>query len=279
MVGFRVGFIGVGQMGRPMVERLLSAGYPVTVYVRRPEVAAELANAGAQVLPTPAEVAAAADVLCVCLFSDTQLTELLLGANSGGDERHPLVIDALRPGSYLVNHVTGSPMLAQELARRAPPGVRYVDAPMSGTGRDIRAGRLTLLVGAAAEDVESVRPVLAAYAEPVIHVGAVGDGQRIKLVNNLLFTVHLRIALEAARLGQSVGIEPADLARVLATCSGNSYAVALLQQAPPAAITESARPYLTKDVAVVRQVAEGLGIDLGLLGALSTWVDASDEPR
>ena len=275
MVGFRVGFIGVGQMGRPMVERLLSAGYPVTVYVRRPEVAAELANAGAQVLPTPAEVAAAADVLCVCLFSDTQLTELLLGANSDGDERHPLVIDALRPGSYLVNHVTGSPMLAQELARRAPPGVRYVDAPMSGTGRDIRAGRLTLLVGAAAEDVESVRPVLAAYAEPVIHVGAVGDGQRIKLVNNLLFTVHLRIALEAARLGQSVGIEPADLARVLATCSGNSYAVALLQQAPATALAESALPYLAKDVAVVRRVADGLGIDLGLLGALSTWVEAT----
>jgi 3-hydroxyisobutyrate dehydrogenase-like beta-hydroxyacid dehydrogenase len=250
-------------MGRPMVDRLLAAGHPVTVYVRRKDLAEALSSAGAEVLDSARDVASVADVLCVCLFSDEQLGDVL---DAG-------VVQAMRPGSYLVNHVTGSPAVAEDLAMRLPAGVHYVDAPMSGTDTDIRAGRLTLLVGAAVADVDAVRPVLAAYADPIIHVGAVGDGQRIKLVNNLMFTAHLRLALEAAGLGRSLGIEPAQLAGVLATCSGNSYAVALLGRVPPDALATSARPYLTKDVAVVRQVAEGLGIDLGLLGELAGWVD------
>ena len=271
----RVGFIGAGQMGRPMVDRLLAAGHPVSVYVRRPELATELAAAGAQVLGSAVEVAAVADVLCVCLFSDAQVRHVLLGDGLG----HAGVVDALRPGSYVVNHVTGSPDLALELGRRVPSGVRYVDGPMSGTDQDIRAGRLTLLLDGDADDVEQVRPVLSAYAEPIIHVGGVGDGQRIKLVNNLLFTAHLRLALEAARLGRSLGVDPVDLARAIATCSGNSYALALLRLRPADALAAGARPYLVKDVAVVREVADGLGIDLGLLGELATWVDRPDPPR
>ena len=144
---------------------------------------------------------------------------------------------------------------------------------MSGTADQIRAGRLTLLLGGDEADIERVRPVLAAYADPIIHVGAIGDAQRVKLINNLLFTVNLRMAVEAARLAEAMSVTPSRLAATLATCSGNSFALALLQHLPPESTIETARPFLAKDVAVVREVAASMGLDLGLLGELSEWVN------
>jgi 3-hydroxyisobutyrate dehydrogenase-like beta-hydroxyacid dehydrogenase len=262
----RVGFIGAGQMGRPMVDRLLAAGFPVSVFVRRPEVAEELANAGAVIVSSIADLSASVDVLCVCTFSDAQLRQVVFGDDGA--------LAALPAGSALVNHVTGSPQLIRQLADQAPAGVRVVDAPMSGSADQIRAGQLTLLVGAAPDDVELVRPVLAAYADPIIHVGDVGDGQRIKLVNNLVFAVNLHLATLAADVGQSLGIPPAKLAQVLQHCSGASRALSLLADIPAEAMVEAARPFLAKDVAVVREVAAELGVDLGLLGELAGWVDS-----
>jgi 3-hydroxyisobutyrate dehydrogenase-like beta-hydroxyacid dehydrogenase len=130
-----------------------------------------------------------------------------------------------------------------------------------------------LLVGGDAGALERVRAPLTSYGNPIIPVGGLGDGQRLKLINNLLFTVHLRVALAAAEIGESMGITPADLARVVAECSGDSFAVRLFAKAPPQTMAAGAKPYLVKDVAVVREVAASLGIDLGLLGDLAHWID------
>jgi 3-hydroxyisobutyrate dehydrogenase-like beta-hydroxyacid dehydrogenase len=262
----RVGFLGVGQMGRPMVDRLAAAGWPTSVYVRRPELAAELASAGITVADSPAALAAAVDVLIVCTFSDAQLREVV--ADSGA-------LAALRSGSVLVSHVTGSPQLARELQVVAPTGVGVLDAPVSGTAESITAGRLTVLAAGDPEHLAVARGPLSSYADPIIDVGrALGDGQRIKLINNLLFTDHLHLALQAAALGESMGFAPADFARVISSCSGDSFAVRLLAGgAPPAVLTASARPFLVKDVGVIRQVASESGIDLGVLGELAGWVD------
>jgi 3-hydroxyisobutyrate dehydrogenase len=259
----RVGFIGAGQMGRPMVDRLVAARLPITVHARRPEHRAELAAAGIAVSDSPIDLAAASDVLIVCLFNDDQLRHLLLADG---------VLAALRPGAVLVNHVTGSPSLATELEASAPAGVSVLDVPVSGTAENIRAGRLTLLAGGQAATLDRVKPVLQAYADPILHVGAVGDGQRFKLVNNLLFAVHLRAAAEAANVAATMGIPAADLARVLAECSADSFALRLFAHALPDALVEGARPYLEKDVRTVQDVAAAGGIDLGLLGDLAGWV-------
>lgn len=263
MTGLRVGFIGAGQMGRPMVDRLVAAGLPITVHARRGEHRAELAAAGIAVRDSPLDLAAASDVVIICLFKDDQVRDLLLADG---------VLAALRPGAVLVNHVTGSPSLATELEASAPEGVSVLDVPVSGTADHIRAGRLTLLAGGQAATLERVRPVLQAYADPIIHVGAVGDGQRIKLVNNLLFAVHLRAAVEAADVASTMGIPAADLARVLAECSADSFALRLFAHVEPDALVDGARPYLEKDVRTVQDVAAAEGIDLGLLGDLAGWV-------
>jgi 3-hydroxyisobutyrate dehydrogenase-like beta-hydroxyacid dehydrogenase len=258
-----VGFLGVGQMGRPMVERLVAGGVPTEVYVRRAELRAELEAAGVGVAESARDLAARADLVIVCFFADAQVREVVL---DGG------VLAAMRPGSILVSHVTGSPALSIELQSAAPDGVTVLDAPISGTDDHIRRGQLTLMVGGDETALDRVRPVLAMYCDPILLVGGLGDGQRIKLLNNLVFSVNLRTALAAAALGESMGVPPSELARVLSDCSGQSFALDLLQHVAPEALQGGARHYLVKDVTTIRAVADEQGIDLGLLGDLANWV-------
>lgn len=259
-----VGFVGVGQMGRPMVDRLLAARLPLVFFARRPEVEAEVTAAGGRALGSPAEVAAASDVLIVCMFSDDQLRSVLLDDGT---------LAALRPGSIVVNHTTGSPALARELAAAAPEGVAFLDAPVSGSAEDIAAGRLTVLVGGDPVVLERARPALAAYSEAVIHLGEVGAGQVVKLLNNLLFTVHLGLAGRMEALAGSVGVDRVALAQAVQRSSGQSYALDLLAFSPFEALAPAAGPFLRKDVAVIRSVAAELGVELGVLGDLARWVD------
>lgn len=259
----RVGFLGVGHMGRPMVDRLVAAGMRPTVFARRAEVRADLAASGISVTDSTSDLAARSDLVILCFFSDDQVREVMIDDG---------VISCMRPGSVLVSHVTGSPDLPVALQAAAPDGVSVLDVPISGTDDHIRRGELTLMVGGDREALDRVRPALAAYANPILEVGGLGDGQRVKLINNLLFTVNLRTSIEAAKLGESMGISAAELSRVVSECSGGSFAIELFQHVPPEAMATGARHYLAKDVGVIRDVAASEGIDLGELGELARWV-------
>lgn len=258
-----VGIVGVGQMGRPIADRLLAAGTPTAFFARRSEVIADLTAAGARALPSIVELAAASDLLVVCVFSDAQVREVLL------DDR---ALDSLRPGAVLVNHVTGSAALARQLAAELPSGAGYLDAPMSGSADDIARGELTLLVGGVSDQLDAVRPVLATYADTIIHVGGVGDAQIVKLVNNVAFTVNLRMAGHVTALGDALGIDRGALVAAVHECSGQSYALDLLARIPFEQIGAGAGPYLRKDVAAAREAAAELGVELGPLGDLARWV-------
>lgn len=259
----KVGFIGVGHMGRPMVDRLVAAGVPTEVFVRRPEAREELEAGGIVVAESATELAARSDLVILCFFSDAQVREVMF---DGG------VLAAMRAGSILVSHVTGSPQLSRDLQAAAPAGVAVLDVPISGTEDHIRSGQLTLMVGGDVAALDRVRAILATYSNPILHVGGLGDGQRVKLINNLVFTVNLRTALAAAELGESMGVPSAELSRVLSQCSGGSFAINLFQHMPPVGLVDGARHYLIKDVNTIRTVAGEQGIDLGLLGDLANWV-------
>ena len=267
MPAINVGFLGVGQMGRPMVDRLSADGFPVQVFARRPEAQQELHHAGIALGASAADVGSQSDVLILCLFDDIQLTEVLLRDG---------VLAAMRPGSVLVSHVTGSPELSVELQAAAPAGVTLLDVPVSGTADHIRRGELTMLVGGKLEVLDQVRPVLASYGNPILHVGGLGDGQRMKLVNNLLFTANLRVALEGVALAKSLGISASDFSRAVSACSGDSFAVRLFTHAAPQAVANGAKHFLVKDVNVIREVAKAQGLSLGLLDDLAGWVSADD---
>jgi len=247
-------------MGRPMIARLVAAGHEVIVLGRSPEAREALAAAGARPVAEASAVADKADVACVCVFSDEQVREVCLTGS---------LVEVLPEGAALVIHTTGSPSTAIQIAAAgASRGIAVIDSPVSGGPHDIAAGHITLLAGGSAADLERVRPVLSAYGDPILHVGPLGAGQAVKLVNNAVFAANIGLIAQAVRLGQQLGVAEEGLLAALPHGSAASRGLSVV--AGRGSVATSARmlaEFLGKDVAVVRDVAAELGASLGVLDA------------
>lgn len=255
----KVGFIGAGRMGRPMVARLAEAGHDVRVLGRTDERRRDLERLGARAVSDVAEAAAQADVVLVCVFTDEQVRQVCLDG--------PL-LSTMRPGSTLAVHTTASPRTIEAIATRAARagGVGVVDAPVSGGPHDIAAGRLTLFVGGAEETVARVRTVLGCYGDPVLHVGPLGTGQKVKLVNNALFAGHIGLLAGSIRLGERLGVPESTLLDALPHGSAASRVLDVVAaRGSIASFVQVAGEFVGKDVAVARGIAADLGSDLGVL--------------
>lgn len=257
-----IAFIGAGQMGMPMVRRLVAAGHDVTVFARRQEVRDECVATGAAASDDLRLVVTDAEAVVVCLFSDAQLRELALGPDG--------FLDAMKAGSTVVVHTTGSPATARALAEQgARRQIRVVDAPVSGSAEDIAGGRVTVLLGGDPTDVARVADIVRAYGDPILPTGPLGSAQTVKLLNNALFAAHLRLASEVERIARSLDVELVGIAAAVQRSSGASYAMGVVERmGSAAAVVDAAGHFLRKDVAAVRDVAADLGVDLGLLGDL-----------
>lgn len=252
-----VGIVGLGEMGMPMLRRLLAAELPVRVFARRSEVVDEAAALGGEPVTKLAELGAVSDVAIVCVYSDDQVREVALGPDG--------VLAHMRSGSVLVNHTTGRPSTGQALADAAiDRGVIVLDCALSGGPPAIEQGTLTLLVGGDEAALHRVTPVLAAYSDPILRVGDVGDGQKVKLLNNALFGAHVALAAQIERSAQALGMDPALVLPALHECSGDSYALsAAIGTGSAVTLVEVAGRFIRKDVAVCVEVADELGADLG----------------
>jgi 3-hydroxyisobutyrate dehydrogenase-like beta-hydroxyacid dehydrogenase len=250
----RVGFVGAGRMGLPMVERLTAAGTDLIVYARRPETRAGLERLGIRTTGELSRVAHDREVLLICVFDDDQLRELA----------EPLAA-ALPEGSVLASHVTAPVATLWSLAARFDR-IGVVDAPVSGTPAEIRAGRLTVLLGGRPEDRARVGSVVRAYASTVIESGDLGTALATKLVNNLLMAANAQLVAEAVRLGESLGIASESLLAALAHMSGGSSASQrVAENASLAEFADRIRPFVRKDVAICAEHARHCGADPGLL--------------
>ncbi|WP_262062202.1 NAD(P)-dependent oxidoreductase [Streptomyces sp. STR69] len=258
----RIGFIGSGRMGQPIVDRLMAAGHDVTVHVRRPETQAGARAAGASWAETIEATVRDADVVFVVVLTDEQVRSVCLGP--GG------AISAMRAGSTLVQHTTSDPATARMLAEAgAERGVGVLDAALSGGPHDIAAGRLTLWVGGEETQLEEMRPLLETYASPVMFVGPVGNGQRVKLVNNALFVAQVGLAVDAVRVAGSLGIDEKAILAALQHGSGASRALGVVAGGGSVdAVAERLAELMSKDVRVVREVARRTGADLGIIGTV-----------
>ena len=237
-----------------MVMRVLGAGHDVTVYARGKGLA-EVQAAGAAVCSDYATLATGCELLGLCVFSDAQLRSVLF------DEG---MLAAMRPRSILFMHTTGAPDLAREIGAKAPAGVAVLDATFSGSPANVLAGELVLMVGGEAEAINRARPLLQTYAKHIHHVGPLGHGQMLKLLNNLLFATNLKNAAELLRIAEAQGFVPREVADVIQTCSGGSYAMRSFQSNRSLADALAAsRPYIKKDVATVASSAAKAGIDIG----------------
>jgi 3-hydroxyisobutyrate dehydrogenase-like beta-hydroxyacid dehydrogenase len=206
----RVGFVGLGVMGSAMARRLLGLGYDVAVYNRSPAKAEALAHFGARICPTPGDVAARSDVILGCLLDTDAVKSVYLGRDG--------LLQATRVGTVLVEHATFDPAVAQEIALRARGiGAEFLDAPVTGGPEGAAAGTLTAMVGGMQSALESVRPILNAYAGRIEYVGESGSGLALKLVNQLLVTCHLAAAAEAGAVIRELHLPAATAEQVLAS--------------------------------------------------------------
>jgi 3-hydroxyisobutyrate dehydrogenase len=212
----KIGFIGVGTMGRPMLTNLVKKGFAVTAYDIVPEALEAAASLGAERAGSLAEAAAAGDLVITMLPSSGNVEAAYLGA--GG------IAEAIARGRLAIDMSTIDPGVSQAVARAlGEHGVRFLDAPVSGAVGRAVAGTLTIMVGGGAEDLEEARPVLAAMGSTIIHVGAVGAGEVAKLCNNLISGTAMVAVSEAFRIGAAFGVDPHVLTEVIAKSSGATW--------------------------------------------------------
>lgn len=262
----RIGFVGAGRMGRPMVARLVGAGHEVNALGRNADARRDLTDLGAQAVPFAAATGARADAVIICVFTDAQVRAVCLDT--------PL-LETMPPGSVLAVHTTGSPNTVEDIAAVANShDIEVLDLPVSGGPHDIAAGQLTLFAGGDAAAFERIEPALAAYGDPILHLGPLGSGQRIKLVNNVLFAAQIGLVAESVRLARQLGVAESALLSALPHASSAGRALgSVAAKGSVAAFAESVGEFLRKDVSVVRNLAAELHADLG---PLATAIDAAD---
>jgi 3-hydroxyisobutyrate dehydrogenase len=258
----KIGFIGAGRMGGPMARRLAAAGHDVTVLARRPQAVDAAEVDGLAWADTVAGAVRDADLAFTVVLTDEQVRSVCL--DPGG------AITAMRPGAVIVQHTTCDPATPELIARRAADrGIGVLDAALSGGPHDIAAGTLTLWVGGDEALLARLRPVLGTYASPILPVGALGNGQRVKLVNNALFVAQVGLAIDAVRLAGSLGIEEQAILAALQHGSGASRALGVVARGGSVdAVADRLADLMLKDVTTVREVARSGGVDLGIIGTV-----------
>jgi 3-hydroxyisobutyrate dehydrogenase len=212
----KVGFIGLGRMGKPMAQNVLRAGYDLTGYDLREETVRELAALGAKPARSPKEVAEAADIIELVVVDDNQVEQVLSAA--GG------VFEASRPGAIVAIHSTVLPETVRKLARQGEiKGVHVIDAPVSGGEAGARARQLCYMVGGDAAIVERCRALFETSAADIFHLGALGSGAAAKMIVQVVTCLHMLAAHEAEVLCEKAGLDFAALQSALHKSSGQSF--------------------------------------------------------
>lgn len=260
----RIGFIGVGHMGAPLINCLLRAGHDVTVYDLREEAVAPYRAQGVKVARSLAELVAEVSVISFCLLNDADVEALLFGEGA--------LFSMTGPQHLLMTHSTLSTEISERIGAHARSiGAGFIDAPVSGGQKERDEGTMTVFAGGSPADFARARPVLDAIGATVVHMGPNGNGAIGKIANNLMQLSNTITAIEAMRLADAYGIPEEAMVRLSSVSSGNSWSLNNLdffddmlanhQLAPtPAALLA----YLAKDIALADQAAKARGVDLPL---------------
>lgn len=253
----KVAWIGLGQMGLPTAKKVARGGHSVRAFDVKPPAAADAE--GLTIVGSPREAAEDCDVLCIAVFSDAQVEDVLTGPDG--------VMADLKDGAIVAIFTTGSIESAQQLAASAKPGVTVLDTCFSRMRSEVATGMLTLLVGGDADAIERGKPVFDTFARGIFHVGGSGSGRKIKLVNNILFAGHLQLAADAIKLAQGLGLEREATATALVECSGASDVLANFIASDGKEMLETAHRYMVKDVSAAVAAGKSHGVELDALGA------------
>lgn len=204
----RIGFIGLGIMGKPMAKNLLKAGFAVTVHNRSHPAVDELVKAGATDGASPRGVAQRSDIVITMLPDSPDVQQVVLGADG--------VLEGLRPNSVLVDMSTISPIVTQELAEALrAKGVQMLDAPVSGGEKGATEATLSIMVGGPEAIFARVKPVFEALGKNIVHIGGTGAGQVTKACNQIVVALTIQAVGEALTLAAKAGVDPAKVRQAL----------------------------------------------------------------
>ncbi len=253
----RVGFIGIGYMGRPMAARLLDTGFPLTVYNRTRDKALPLAKFGATVVDSPCEVAAQSDAV-IAMLANSAAVQAVLGGPSG-------ILAGAHQGLTLIDMSSTAPSVSEELSRQCAEGrVRMLDAPVAGTVRAAAEGSLVVMVGGDEAVFATHQDLLRTFAKQIFHMGPNGYGCRMKLVVNILLGLTSQALAEAMTFGAAQGLDRQRILDVLVTTPSSS---AVVQRKGQAMVDRNFTPaaplrLLDKDLGQALAVAHERGIPL-----------------
>jgi 2-hydroxymethylglutarate dehydrogenase len=258
----KLGFIGTGQMGKPMAHNLLKAKHSLSVYARHPEKVSDLQSAGASFLASPAEVAKASELLILCLPTDAEV-DAVIGGEAG-------ILAGASAGALILDATTGTPAAAERVAQvLKTKGVDYIDAPISGGVKGAVEAKLTFMAGGDGKTIDRAVPLMEVMGTTVFRVGPVGTGRMVKALNQIITGMNVLILCESVVLAKKAGITPERVFEILSKCSANSFHLQnkLPQFIIPGKFDGGFRiDLMIKDLEIALQAAKEMGTPLMLTG-------------
>jgi 3-hydroxyisobutyrate dehydrogenase len=255
-MNLKIGWIGTGVMGKSMCKHLLKSGYNLSVFNRTEEKATELIGLGAAKL-NPSQMAKSCDVIFMMLGYPRDVEAIALGREG--------LINNMKPGSFLIDHTTSSPGLAEEIFKESEKrGVNSYDAPVSGGDIGAREGRLITMVGGDKEKMSTVDGIMKTYSSKVMFMGSAGKGQHTKMSNQIIIASTMIGVIEGLIYGKRVGLNMEDLVQLLGSggagsFSWNVYAPRILKQDfEPGFYVE----HFVKDLEIALKECEKMNIQL-----------------
>ncbi len=253
----RIGFIGLGLMGKPMAKRLLEAGHHLRVYNRSRRPIDELAAQGATPTASPREAASGAEFVILMLPDTPEVLEVVLGVNG--------VVEGASPGTTVIDMSTVSPETERDIERRlADVGVKYLDAPVTGGTIGAEQGTLTIMVGGDYEAFRRAEPILSLLGRKIIYMGPSGSGQLAKLCNQVSVALSLLGTCEALLLASKAGLDLKKVLEAISTGAGSSWQLVNLG---PRIMNRDFDPgfkaeHLAKDLRIVSETSHILSLPL-----------------
>jgi 3-hydroxyisobutyrate dehydrogenase len=253
----RIGFIGLGIMGRGMASNLLKAGFDLRVWNRTASRVDDFTSRGASSANDPAGLAGQCDVVIVCVSDTPDVQEVILGENG--------VIDGIQPGALVIDMSTISPQVTRAIAGKlGEMGAFMLDAPISGGSEGAALGTLSIMVGGRADQVERAMPLFQAMGKAITHVGDHGAGQTVKLVNQILVVVNMLAVSEALLFAQAGEL---DLHKTLEAVSQGAAGSWMLSNRGLQVLDRDWRPGFTidlqqKDLRLVLEAADQMGMPI-----------------
>jgi 3-hydroxyisobutyrate dehydrogenase len=253
----KIGFIGLGLMGKSMAKHLISSGYSVTVYNRSNKAVEELQLLGAKAVDSPKKVASDSEVIIDMVTDAPDVLQVVLGKDG--------IIESASRGSIVIDMSTNSPDTSIEVATKLKErGVGFLDAPVSGGDKGAKDATLAIMVGGDKLDFDKCLPILKCMGKEIVLMGPTGSGQATKLVNQVAVSLHTLATSEVLLLGSAAGLDGKNLLKVLTSGAANSWNLANLG---PKILDRDFEPgfktaHIQKDLKYVMRLAEKYNIPL-----------------